>query len=323
MRLLEVILKEGREESINGLAHQEGVIESWPVSSSEGQDVFKLLVDDEHSGDIIELLENSGARVIIYAVEGILPKPETKPEDKDKIKVGKFLSISKEELYQDIDDPVNLSTNFILMVVLSTLVAGIGIAKGNIAIIIGAMVIAPFLGPNISMAFGTTLGDWSMIRKSAITGLVATGIVLVISVLWGLIFNDISSIARDPDIEYQDVLLALVCGFAGVLSIVGGKGAGLVGVMVAAALLPPLMRSGLLLGAGQYQYALNSILIFATNIVCLNISGIVTFYLGGIRPNKWWEKEKARKHTKRAFLLWGIALLIVLLLIVVIKWYNS
>jgi uncharacterized membrane protein len=50
----------------------------------------------------------------------------------------------------------------------------------------------------------------------------------------------VDGILRDPNIEYQDVLLALVCGFAGVISILSGQGSTLVGVMVAAALLPPL-----------------------------------------------------------------------------------
>ena len=89
---------------------------------------------------------------------------------------------------------------------------------------------------------------------------------------------------------------ATVCGFAGVISILSGHGSTLVGVMVAAALLPPLIRSGLLLGGADYKNALNSFLIFSTNIVCLNIAGIITFYLAGIRPRRWWGKETAKKN---------------------------
>ena len=147
------------------------------------------------------------------------------------------MSISKEELYHDIDMPVSFSVNFILMVILSSFVAGIGILKNNLAIIIGAMVIAPFLGPNMSMAFGTTLGDLRIIRKSILTGIGATVIALVISMIWGSTAIDIGNIAIDPDIEYQDIVLALICGFAGAVSVISGQGTTLVGVMVAAASL--------------------------------------------------------------------------------------
>ena len=78
------------------------------------------------------------------------------------------------------------------------------------------MVIAPFLGPNMSMSFGTTLGDFPIIRKSVITTLVSSFIAFKISFLWGIFAENVDVIVRDPDIEYQDIVLALVCSFAGI-----------------------------------------------------------------------------------------------------------
>ena len=323
MRLLEVIADNNKAIDIEKLLAKDYVIERWIYKSENDQVITKVLVQDEYAKELLASLEKqSNIRVVIYPIEGTLPKIATNDKHKEKIKIGKFISISKEELHSDISEPVSLSMNFILMVVFSSFVAGIGILKNNIAIIIGAMVIAPFLGPNMSMAFGTILGDWPIIKKSILTGVLATLIALLISMTWGFTANNIGIITNDPEIEYLDIVLALICGFAGVLSVLSGQGSTLVGVMVAAALLPPLMRGGLLLGQGNYGYALNSFLIFGTNIVCLNIAGIVTFYLAGIKPSWWWEEKKAKKKIRAALILWTCALIILIITIIIIRQWQ-
>ncbi len=320
MRVLEIVLQGKESTALEPLLEHDKVVEHWSYQSDTGETVVKVLLQDEHASDLLGELEKKYLqRVVIYPVEGTLPQVTPKPEAKEeKIRIGKFISISKEELYHDIATPVNLTINFVLMVILSAFVAGIGILKDNLAIIIGAMVIAPFLGPNMSLAFGTTLGDVSIIRKSVWTGIAATLIALVISMVWGLTAQDLSQVTNDPHIEYRDIILALVCGFAGAVSVVSGQGTTLVGVMVAAALLPPLMRGGLYIGGGAMGYALNSLLIFGANVISLNIAGIVTFYLAGIRPGRWWDKEKAKRQTRKAFIAWTVALLLLLAAIMVI-----
>ncbi|MEN7551284.1 TIGR00341 family protein [Rapidithrix thailandica] len=322
MRLLEIIISEQDKAEIEALLNEDQIIEKWFFAIDNHQVTLKVLTQGEYATELLLALEKQFKkyRVVIYPVEGTLPKVSPPEEKEDeKIKIGKFFTISKEELYNDIDQPVNLTVNFILMVILSSFVAGIGILKDNIAIIIGAMVIAPFLGPNMSMAFGTTLGDWPIIKKSILTGISATLVALFISILWGFFAEEVNFIAKDAKIEYQDILLALICGFAGVISIVSGQGPTLVGVMVAAALLPPLMRVGLLVGGGNYSDAFNSFLIFSTNIICLNIAGIITFYLAGIRPGRWWEKERAKKKTRNAFILWSLALTLLIITVILIR----
>lgn len=321
MRLLETILPSERARTVQSKINPDLCIDRWDYSSGEDIIVLKILTDDEHVQELTEQLSlRSDERLVIYPVEGTLPKVEReKKKEKEKIKVGRFFTISKEELYSDIEQPVSLSANFILMVILSAFIAGIGIIKDNLAITIGAMVIAPFLGPNMSMSLGTTLGDWEIMRRSLITGAVATLLVLAISVTWGWSVGDLSGITADPLIVYQDVLLAIFCGAAGVVSVLSGQGSTMVGVMVAAALLPPLMRAGLFLGVGDIQHAFNSFMIFGTNVICVNISSISIFYLAGIRPSRWWEKEKARKKTRNALIGLMIILTILVLLIMTLS----
>ena len=85
--------------------------------------------------------------------------------------------------------------------------------------------------------------------------------------------------------------------------------------MVAVALLPPLVSLGLLLGAGQWSLALGSLLLFLTNLICINLSGVVTFIFQGIRPLSWRESTKAKKATRLALFLWLMLLMILVVII--------
>jgi len=71
-----------------------------------------------------------------------------------------------------------------------------------------------------------------------------------------------------------------------------------VGVMVAVALLPPLASLGLLLGSGYLFPALGAGLLLITNIICVNLAGVIVFWGQGVRPTSWWEEKRAQKATK-------------------------
>ena len=99
---------------------------------------------------------------------------------------------------------------------------------------------------------------------------------------------------------YGDIVLALASGAAGALSFTSGVPGSLIGVMVAVALLPPLMVFGLLVGDGQFQMSLSAFLLLMTNVVCVNISGVAMFLAQGVRPNSWWEEKKQKsKHASQ------------------------
>ena len=112
------------------------------------------------------------------------------------------------------------------------------------------------------------------------------------------------------------VLLALSAGIAGSLSITKGVAQALVGVMVAVALLPPIVTAGLLLIGSMYlRDAVSAFLLFSINVVCINLAGVITFITQGISPKTWWEKKKARKMVWKAILIWFLLLLSLALMI--------
>ena len=90
----------------------------------------------------------------------------------------------------------------------------------------------------------------------------------------------------------------------GAIDRLGAKLMTLIGVMVAVALLPPLVTFGLLLGGGHPDLAMGALSLFLVNLICVNLAGVATFLAQGIHPTSWWEKDRAVKATRVAATLW-------------------
>jgi uncharacterized hydrophobic protein (TIGR00341 family) len=197
------------------------------------------------------------------------------------------------------------------MVVLSTIVAAVGLYYDSVAIIIGAMVIAPLLGPNVALSLGTTLGDLSLLRGALLTALAGIASTVVLSAIIGALVqvNPASpEVASRNAVGLGDIAVALASGCAGALAFTTGVSATLIGVMVAVALLPPLVTFGLLLGGGHSAAAMGALSLFLMNLICVNLAGVMTFLVQGIRPAIWWERDRAVKATRIAIALWAALL---------------
>jgi uncharacterized hydrophobic protein (TIGR00341 family) len=296
------------EEKFSVIEHYETEVENWRE--------IKLLLDAEMMEPVLDFIENrfgytEGFRVIVTPVEAVLPrlKVEIEPEGNAERQNSESEAkrIYREELYEDINSVSSGGRTFILLVVLSSFVAAIGLLRANVAIIIGAMVIAPLLGPNMGMALAATLGESFLAKRAIKTILTGFSIAMVIAIALGWFFTVETTnpeIASRLQVTYGDFVLALASGAAGTLSFTSGVPGSLIGVMVAVAMLPPLMVFGLLVGDGQFQTSLNALLLLMTNVVCVNISGVAMFLYQGVRPNRWWVAEKAKKQTRVAIAVW-------------------
>ena len=218
----------------------------------------------------------------------------------------------------NIEDAARLSKIYLGMVILSALVATMGVLRDNVAVVIGAMVIAPLLGPNVALSLATTLGDGDLARTALKAGGAGIIISVLLSVVIGLLLQvdpTIQEIASRTHVGLGDIAIALAAGGAGALAFTTGIPAILVGVMVAVALLPPLVTSGLLIGSGFFHLAWGALLLFITNFICINLSGVIFFVFQGIRPRIWWEADRAKKATRNAILIWFVLLCALILAI--------
>lgn len=333
LRLIELTLPKNSQVSVKEALEDYPIVDIWQDRLLEGKKVVRVLLPIENTEKVLDLLEKrfshlTGFRLVLLPVEASIPRPQT-PEkkepapakDREQEKAATF-RVSREELYADINEEIKLSWVFVLLVGLSAVVAGIGLLKNSVAIIIGAMVIAPLLGPNVALALSTTLGDLKLALKAVKANLVGLLTALAVAFLMGLLLRvdpTIPELAGRTTVGLGDVSLALAAGVAGVLSFTRGMATSIVGVMVAVALLPPLVVFGMLLGAGFWTASLGALLLLITTLIAINLAGVLTFLLQGVRPMRWWEEKKAKTATRLAILFWLLALGALILVILLAK----
>ena len=332
-RIIEVIVPKDRGHTILDIMEGHDKLDMWEETLPNERTLFKILVKSEDSECIMDDFENNltwteGFRVILLPVEASLPR-EKEPEKKEEIeengkKRRRFLRISREELYNDVAEMTEINTTFMSLIIISAVVAAIGLFSNNVAVIIGAMVIAPILGPNVAFSLATTLGDRDLAWKSQKANMLGIALAVLFALIMGFLFTidpDTPEIMSRTSINLYDVLLALACGTAGVLSITVGVATALVGVMVAVAFMPPLVTFGLLLAAGYPELAVGAGMLFLVNLICINLSGVMVFMAKGISPRRWWEAKKARKSVWNSIMLWTILLLILILTVILYQGY--
>ena len=298
------------------------VLGHWTYAVDENQRVDRVLLEVEETEAFLDWVDGAVGgeyRVVLQAVEATVPPPEVDEEEtadegdeQEEVSVGR---VGRAELYEYARDAADLSPTFVALVVLSTLVAAGGMLRDQTAVVIGAMMIAPLLGPSLVLALSTTLGDLPLLSQSLRANVAGGGLALVLAVVMGVLLPvdpSVDELALRTVIGLPDVVLAAAAGAAGVLSVTRDQATGLVGVMVAVALLPPLVALGLLLGAGHLDLALRAGLLTGTNVVALNLAAVCTFLVMGVRPRDWRDLDQARTSIRVALALWGVALLLLL-----------
>lgn len=332
LKEVDVYFSSPRVGVVNNLAEKMQPMSSRLISLNESETMMRLLLDsaklEPFTDELQGLLSADEAfRIIVKPVDITLPRPkENHIEESEKnnnsrtngLKFKFRLRMSREELWHNVEDQLKLTWVSFFLAGLSAVVATIGLMRGSVALIIGAMILAPFLGPNVALSLGTTLGDLRMAWRATLINISGMGFAALIAVIMGMA---IPFDATNPEIvsrtytTYGDMAVALAAGAAGVLAFTTQLSATMMGVMVAVALLPPLAAFGMLLGAGQMRDAMGALVLVITNIACINLSGVGVFLLQGVRPRTWYESDRARKATITAVASWTITLILLILLI--------
>lgn len=296
----------------------------WIQFDIEQQDrkMIRVLMHDGRCQVLIdavsEALEDSRDwRVTMIPVEASLPEPRELEQDE----AASDLRVLREELLDDVVKDATLTRDFLILSALSTVVAAIGLNSNGVAAVIGAMVIAPLLGPILGFALGAGLGNMALLRQSGATLAGGLGISLFVAFLISFVLplnTDSYELMSRTQVRLDSVALALAAGGAAALSMAQGKSAVLVGVMVAAALLPPGAAFGLFVGSQEWSYAGRSGLLLLLNIICLLVSALAVFRLKNIKPRGWIDQQNATRAfwvnvSLSAVLLIGLMVLIVVL----------
>lgn len=319
-RLIEIVLPNDKEEETKRMIEKFDILDYSYSTFSKTHLRFDIIVKKDRTEELLEVFQKEfsgleGFRIIIMPIETYIPFPE---EETDIEKSETNERISREEIYAQVSEMSQLTKIYMILVAASAFVASIGLLNDDVAVIIGAMIIAPLLGPNIGLALASVMGNKKFAYKAIKTNIIGFLIAALISIALGMIFtvNPLSySIVLRIDVARGSFFLALASGLAGSLALTTGLTSALVGVMIAVALMPPLATFGLLIGSGNFYLAIGALLLFLVNLVGINLAATISFVAQNIKPIDEEEAINAKRMAKTAIVIWFLILIILFTLI--------
>lgn len=180
-----------------------------------------------------------------------------------------------DEIVEKVLDDGRMTSRYTFMATMSCAIAILGLLLSSPAVVIGAMLISPLMGPIVSLGFSLCILDIKQLRKALEA--IAIGFVLALAVS-SLIVNISPITDPTPEILARtqpnlfDLLVAVFSGLAGGYAVIKNRGGAIVGVAIATALMPPLAVVGYGLSTGSGAIARGAFFLFMTNLLAISLS---------------------------------------------------
>jgi len=181
-----------------------------------------------------------------------------------------------------------LDRKFLLLIILASMIATLGLLQSSTAVVIGAMLVSPLMGPIMGVGFGLATLEHNLIRRSLVTLAAGTAVAILVAalIIW---LSPISDVTPELRARTQPTLLdlgvAVVGGIAGVYAIMRKLSGVMVGVAIATALVPPLSTVGFGLVTGRPDFALGAALLFLTNTLAIAFAATIVARLNHFGPS--------------------------------------
>ena len=248
---------------------------------------------------------------------------EDKYESGDDEESGNGNRIAREEIVARAGEMAPTVRPYVLMTAVSAIVATAGLLLDSPAVVVGSMVIAPLIGPAMAASVGTVVDDPELalrgVKLQALGGVVAVGAATAFALLIRttkvvpLSAEDVFVIGEVRERLAPGVLslvIALGAGAAGAVSLASGVSSALVGVMIAAALVPPTAVVGIGIAWGEPATVLGSGVLVLVNVLAINLVALVVLWRYGYRPRLWFREDEARATTLKRISVLAVVLLL-------------
>ncbi|OYD46818.1 hypothetical protein CHU00_05670 [Sphingobacterium cellulitidis] len=209
---------------------------------------------------------------------------------------------AKDKVLENVTSSISFRGANVWILACAIVVASVGLNVNSTAVIIGAMLISPLMGPIVGAGFALGTYDFNLLKKSIKNLGIATIVSLFVSFLYFLLspFKDAQSelLARTAPNIY-DVLIAFFGGLAGVIALTRvEKGNPIPGVAIATALMPPLCTAGYGLAIGNLSYFGGALYLYTINCFFICISTFLIVKLLKYPKVKFVDQEREKKITK-------------------------
>lgn len=187
-----------------------------------------------------------------------------------------------------------LNRKYLLLITLSACIATLGLLQNSPAVVIGAMLVSPLLGPIMGVGFGLATLESSLVRRSLVT--LAAGVAVAVAVAMFIVWiSPVQDVTGELRARTRPTLLdlgvAVVGGVAGVYAIMRKLSGVMVGVAIATALVPPLSTIGFGLATWRPDFAMGAALLFLTNTLAIAFAATLVARLNHFGPSL------TRQHT--------------------------
>lgn len=196
--------------------------------------------------------------------------------------------LDRAQVFREICESGLTTPSYVMMSVLSAAIATLGLLLSSPAVVIGAMLLSPLMGPIILLGFAFWAVDWSATRRAIVSLAVGLGVSLAVALLltW-------ASPLKEPTAEILartrpnlfDLLVAAFSGIAGGYAVIRRQGETVIGVAIATALMPPVATVGFGIGTHAWPIALGALLLLTTNLVAIALAAAGMAALHGFRAH--------------------------------------
>ncbi|QRV13502.1 TIGR00341 family protein [Haloterrigena salifodinae] len=328
MRYLEVTVPEGKRGTVLEILEDEGIdyVVSDETSGRGYAAVVRFPVPTRAVEPLLDRLQRAGigdeASVVVINAETVLSEQFSTLRDRYSQGGQLGARTSRQVLRTKADELTPPFSIYTVMLLISAVVATAGLLADSPAVVIGAMVIAPLLGPALAANVGIVTGDGRLKSTGFRYQIVGVAMVVIASITLATLARLAGLEPAGVDIVVATELeervapnlfslaVALGAGIAGILSLTRGFSEAIVGVMIAAALIPPSAAVGITVAWGMYGAAIGAAVLVIVNLLSINLAALATLWIAGYRPQGLFEVSPTRTPTYTYAAIFGVGLLV-------------
>lgn len=327
MRLVQVTIPAGKRETVADALDEEEI--DYAITDEIGGREYTAIVwfplPTDAVEPVLETLREAGldehADIVVVDAQTVLSEEfEELQERYEEEEQGE--RIAREEMIVQAQGLAPTWPLFLVLTTISAIVATAGVLLDSPAVVVGSMVIAPLIGPAMATSVGTVIGDRDLFKRGAklqFAGILigigsAAAFALLVKSLYlvppGLEVLSISQIKGRLSPDFLSLAVALGAGIAGALSLTSGVSTALVGVMIAAALVPPMAVVGVGIAWQEPRAILGPMVLVFVNFLSINLAALIVMWHKGYRPGHWFKLRKARSTTLKRVAVLAVAIVV-------------
>lgn len=318
----------GKREAVLGALDDEEIdyVVTDETSGREYTAIVYFPIPTEGVQDALDALDSAGlpedAYTVVLNAETVVSRRFDELKERYAEEEESSDRIARQELVARAEELAPSRQTYVVMTLVSTVIAAAGLLLDSPATVVGSMVIAPLLGPAMSASVGTVVDDEELFRRGVVLQLVGIVLSIVGAGVFAFVVKETHVVPPGLDVlsleevrerlrpDFLSLVVALGAGVAGVFSLMTGVSSALVGVAIAVALIPPAATVGIGVAWGIPTLAVGSLVLVLVNVLSINLAALVVLWYSGYRPERFFQIGEARTAVLKRVAVLAVAIVV-------------